>query len=70
MFPWQELFLLVLQILKLQAVTTVNGVVDGALPTATFDANDLRIVTTKLTNSSNSGNDAGKNHLFSILPNQ
>ena len=51
------------------AVSTVNGVANGSLPTATFDANDLKIVTTKLTNSSNSGNDAGKDSLYSVLPN-
>ena len=54
---------------EIEAVTTVNGVVDGALPTTDFDANDLRIVTTKLTNSSNSGNDAGKRSLYSVIPN-
>ena len=51
------------------AVSTVNGVANGSLPTANFDANDLKIVTTKLTNSSNSGNDAGKDSLYSVLPN-
>ena len=54
---------------EISAVATVNGVANGALPTATFDANDLRIVTTKLTNTSNSGNDAGKRSLYAALPN-
>ena len=55
---------------EISGVTTVTGVVDGQIPSATFDANDLKIVTTKLTNSSNSGNDAGKNSLYTVLPNQ
>ena len=54
----------------ISAVATVSGVVNGDLPSAAFDANDLRIVTTKLTNSANSGNDAGKRSLYTVLPNQ
>ena len=54
---------------EIEAVTTVNGVVDGALPTTNFDANDLRVVTTKLSNSPNSGNEAGKRSLYSVIPN-
>ena len=53
----------------ISGVSSVTGVADGGLPTATFDVNDLKIVTTKLTNSSNSGNDANKNSLYSALPN-
>jgi len=54
---------------QVQAVTTVNGVVNGSLPTSSFNANDLKIVSSKLTNSSNSGNDAGKRSLYSVIPN-
>ena len=55
---------------EISGVTTVTGVVDGQLPSSIFDANDLKIVTTKLADSSNSGNDAGKNSLYATLPNQ
>ena len=49
---------------EISGVTTVTGVVDGQIPSATFDANDLKIVTTKLTNSSNSGNDANQEFII------
>jgi len=51
------------------AVSTVSGVANGALPNANLDANSLKIVSSKLANSSNSGNEAGKNTLYSALPN-
>tara|TARA_Y100001935_G_scaffold247024_1_gene242352 strand:- start:10921 stop:18507 length:7587 start_codon:yes stop_codon:yes gene_type:complete len=52
----------------ISGVTTVTGIVDGQLPTANFDANDLRVVTTKLQTTSNSGNIAGNDTLYSVLP--
>ena len=54
---------------EISGVTTVTGVVDGGLPTANFDANDLKLVTTKLRGSSQSGNLSGGNSLYSVLPN-
>ena len=52
----------------ISGVTTVTGVVDGELPTATFNANDLKIVSTKLQTISNSGNLAGNDTLYTSLP--
>ena len=54
---------------EIAGVTTVIGVADGGLPSAGFEANDLKVLTSKLANSPNSSNESGKNTLYSVLPN-
>ena len=54
----------------IEPVTSVVGVCDGSLPTATFTVSDLKIVDASLQNSKGSGNFANNESLFSIFPRQ
>ena len=49
--------------ITITGVTTVSNIVDGKLPTATFTANDFRVVRTNLAES-------GDNTLYTALPKQ
>jgi hypothetical protein len=54
--------------LKIVGIDTVTGVCDGALPSADFTVSDLKIISTKLQNSTGSGNFSNNQSLYSILP--
>jgi len=54
--------------LKIIGVTTVTGVIDGAIPTTLVDVNDLTIVNTKIQRNFGSGNESNNQSLYSILP--
>ena len=58
------------QQIVIEPVTSVVGVCDGSLPTATFTVSDLKIVDASLQNSKGSGNFANNESLFSIFPRQ
>ena len=54
--------------LKIIGVTTVTGIVDGALPTTLTSVNDFAIVSTKIQRNFGSGNESTNQSLYSIFP--
>jgi len=54
----------------IEAVETVNGVCNGALPTSSETVQNLKLVSTKASGGSGSGNLANNEALFSIFPKQ
>ncbi len=54
--------------ISISGITTVNGFVDGGLPSTTLNVNDLCVIETRMSGSTNSGNSSSNNALYSTLP--
>tara|TARA_E500000318_G_scaffold99048_1_gene100848 strand:+ start:20532 stop:28175 length:7644 start_codon:yes stop_codon:yes gene_type:complete len=53
---------------QIEAVTTVAGVCNGALPTSNENVSNLQLVTSPLKRTNGAGNPSGSNTLFAALP--